>query len=114
MKGRTKLICCILSICMLMSSVSLSVSAGWDGYVTTKEDSSFTLVSMNSFSTIAKSGAAPDHTKKKHRATLQGGTIRQSTEQLTLKASDVTGRITQHLNSGAIQKKPPMHKSRWL
>lgn len=65
MKGRTKLICCILSLCMLMSSVSLSVSAGWDGYVTTKEDSSFTLVSMNSFSTIAKAGAAPDHTKKK-------------------------------------------------
>jgi len=60
MKRKTKLLCCILCICMLMSSISLTASAGWDGYVATKADSSFTLVSMNSFSTIAKAGAALD------------------------------------------------------
>lgn len=65
MKRKTKLICCILSICMLISSVPLTVSAGWDGYVATSADSSFTLVSMNSFSTIASAGAAPDHTRKR-------------------------------------------------
>lgn len=60
-----KLICCILALCMLISTLPLGVSAAWDGYVASKSDSTYKLVSMNKFSVIAASGAAPDHKVKK-------------------------------------------------
>ncbi len=65
MISKRKLICAMVSICMILTSVSLTAVAGWDGYSSKNSTTSTTVVSMSNFSAIVNAGAAPDYTVKK-------------------------------------------------